>query len=72
VATKRDRAGYRVCEWCGAIFTGRAWGNAYGVFGTEVCAELARRDAEAQAAHQAAVDRAREPDRWRPLREEED
>jgi hypothetical protein len=38
----------RVCDWCGTIFSGRAWGNRYGVFCSQEDAEAAREHAEAK------------------------
>jgi hypothetical protein len=61
----------RVCDWCGQSFSGRAWGNASGVFCSEEDAAAASRAAAAQARHQAARDRDREPRRWSTHRRRE-
>ena len=58
------------CEFCGfAVPDGQ---SAYAPYCSMECEQEAGHvDAEADARHQAAKDRAREPDRWKPLRDDE-
>jgi hypothetical protein len=61
-----------VCDWCGATHepddSPVAWPDVMPVRGfcDQTCWEA--HEEHEEATHQAAVDRAREPDRWRPLR----
>jgi hypothetical protein len=40
----------QICDWCGAIFSGRAWGSAAGVFCSEDCMTAAWEDEADRAA----------------------